>query len=348
MNILLLVKNFDLGGTEVHVRELANQLSSFGHEVHIVSNRGRQIQLLNDRVRHHVLPFSEIKSPLRIYQLCKLVHRHKINIIHAHQRIAITHAAVVGKITDTPSIATVHGRLIYDIRSKLVRHLLSHIIAVAPNRLSSLSESSALLDKSSVVYNAVQQSASGSGVHRKRIISYVSRIDRKHAKVLKLLMTEAMPAISERCDNTELHIIGDGSNVEDLIQVRDTLPSKVKNRVVFHGYHANPQEVLSQSILCIGVGRVAIEALCVNTPVISANADHCGGLITLANYEEFKESNFVARKCSNYSSNLLTEQIIGFLKASPEPPLELYEKAKRDFSYANMTLLLEKTYQRLL
>lgn len=347
MNILLLVKNFDLGGTEVHVRELANQLHSLGHQIHIVSNTGRQVELLTEGITHHAWPFSEYKTPLRIYQLSKLIRKHKIDIIHGHQRMPITHAAILGKLTNTPSIATIHGRLSHDIRSKFIRNKLDHIIAVAPNRLSTLADDSPIRAKSSVIYNAVQQGTLIPANDREPIISYVGRMDRKHTSVVRNLITESMPQIIEHIQEVELHVIGDGPHLQSLIQLYDEIPSgKTKPKVTFHGYHPNPQEILAKSILNLGVGRVAIEALSVNTPVISVNAEHCGGIINSTNYEELKQTNFVARTFDKYSSALLTTQLTEFIQNPPPINPALHDQVRNEFSYKTMASHMEKLYQQ--
>ncbi len=347
MNILLLVKNFDLGGTEVHVRELANQLFSLGHQIHIVSNTGRQVKLLTKGITHHPWPFSEHKTPLRIYQLSRLIRKHQINIIHAHQRIAITHAAILGKLTNTTAIATVHGRLSHDIRSKFIRKMLDHIIAVAPNRLSSLSKNSPILAKSSVIYNAVQPNSPSPASNRKPIISYVGRMDRKHTSVIRDLITESMPQVIGQFPETELHVVGDGPYLKRLIHLYDEIPSgKTKPKVIFHGYHPTPSEILAKSILNLGVGRVAIEALTVNTPVISVNSEHCGGLITLSNYQKLKQTNFVARAFEKYSSKTLTQQLVEFMQNTPPLNLTLHDQVRNEFSFKTMTSHMVELYQK--
>jgi len=346
MNILMLVKNFDLGGTEVHVRELTNQLYNLGHKIHVVSNTGRQVNALNKGIIHHNLKFSEFKTPFRIYQLSKLIRKYEIDIIHGHQRIPITYAALLGKLTRIPSIATVHGRLNHDIRSKFIRNMLNHIIAVAPNRLHSLAPDSTILAKSSVIYNAVKQGKLGSKTNRKPIISYVARMDRKHTNVVKNLINETLPVLSQLSLNNELHVVGDGPHLQSLIQQYEALPPDNKPNVIFHGYHPNPQDIISRSILNLGVGRVAIEALSVNTPVISVNAEYCGGLINSDNYQDLKENNFVARTFDSYSSKLLTNQVIEFMQNKQATDMTIFERVRHEFSYSTMTNQIEKLYQQ--
>jgi len=40
LNILLITKNFTMGGAEVHVCELANELTNRGHNVYLVAKQG--------------------------------------------------------------------------------------------------------------------------------------------------------------------------------------------------------------------------------------------------------------------------------------------------------------------
>ena len=55
LNILLITKNFTMGGAEVHVCELANELTSRGHNVYLVANQGLQSQFLSSKVKFSLL-----------------------------------------------------------------------------------------------------------------------------------------------------------------------------------------------------------------------------------------------------------------------------------------------------
>ncbi|MDD4639183.1 MAG: glycosyltransferase, partial [Bacteroidales bacterium] len=116
MRILLLVKNFDYGGAENHVRDLANELVRSGHQVWLMSGKGRQSGKLDKRVTQLDGRFYEWNFILLLIKLFLLVRRESIEVIHAHQRLPILMAALTGNLCNVPTVATVHGDSRHDLR----------------------------------------------------------------------------------------------------------------------------------------------------------------------------------------------------------------------------------------
>ena len=349
MNILLLTKNFDLGGAEVHVRELANELIGEGNTVHLASHRGRQTRQLDTRIRHHPLNFSEAQFPANFLKLSKLIKEQDIDLVHGHQRMPITLAAILGKRHRIPSIATVHGKIRLDIRSTLVRKLLSHVIVVSPLQLSFLDPDSSLRRKSSIIYNSTPPNSLNREITRDQAITYVSRIDRKHYRVLKDLVEKIYPEIRNQYPSVKLNIIGDGPCAHDLKElIETTTDDHIRNGITLHGYQEDPKSILAKSMLTLGVGRCAIESLSVNTPVISVNALWCGGLISMSNYQQLKGTNFVARSSHPYSWRILTGQILEFL-ARKDSCLNtnegIHQHVLKDFSSRKMMKEIIELYE---
>lgn len=342
MKILLIVKNFDVGGTEVNVCQLANGLSARGHKVHVASKNGRQVELLDAGVIHHEFNFSELRFVLNAFKLCRLVKEHEIMIVHGNQRMAISLAAIVANRSNVPSVGTVHGKFKQDIRSGFIRKLLDQIIVVAPNRINGVKGGACLKSKTKVIYNSIPlpdiKSCDRNG-EKMRLVC-VSRIDRKHGSFLEQLITEVMPTILNEFEQVELQILGDGSHfgyLSDLLAGLDD--ERLQGSVTLMGYQSDPIEIMRDAGLVFGVGRVAIEALMVNTPVISANSLFCGGLVTMDNYESMKYDNFVSRNAEAFTGEVLISHLSHFLEISEEVQsdhFELCERARADFSSSKM------------
>jgi len=349
MNILLIVKNFDLGGTELHVQQLANELNKLGHKVHIMSRQGRQLEKLNENISHTPIKFSFLNIFLNISKIKKYIKSNKIQVIHGHQRQPISLAARVAKKSSIPSIATIHGQIKYDIRSNLVRKLLTHIIVVADNRISHYPPQAKILKKITTIYNGLPFPAINKTSLKKVTITYVSRIDRKHAQVLQDLITYIWPRIIHTYPDTHLNIIGAGDylhHIEDTLEKNPTL----KSNIHILGYKNNIQEHLVKSSLTLGVGRVAIESLSVNTPVISVNSMFYGGIVSKSNYLDMRKNNFVARHAAKYSKQHLTDGIHQFLanqRPIQENTSQLRLLAEQDFELNKSVKKIIQIYQSM-
>ena len=59
MNILIVVKRFDYGGSQNHACDLANSLSERNHNVYLVGTRGRQEERLSPKVNYRRLNFDK-------------------------------------------------------------------------------------------------------------------------------------------------------------------------------------------------------------------------------------------------------------------------------------------------
>lgn len=353
MKILLIIKNFDFGGTEVNVCQLANALCSRGHEVHIASNRGRQIQKLNDEVIHHVFKFTELRFIPNYLRLLGLVKKHRIVLVHGHQRMAISLSALLLKRSGIPAVGTVHGQFIRDVRSKFIRKLLSQIIIVAPNRLNGVNVDTKTRKKIKVIYNSIpmpHREVTKKPGNRIKFMC-VSRIDSRHGSFLEKLICEVMPVILKTHDNIDLEVVGDGSYLGRITERLAESSEELQNCVTLAGYQSNPVEMMREASVVLGVGRVAIEALSVNTPVISVNALFCGGLITAGNYEIMKSNNFVARHAEKFSVQTLISCLTDFIENKQEVQeehLELSDCARVDFSSEKMLDEITALYENLM
>ena len=131
MRILLIIKYFNFGGSENHVCELANALATNGHRVWLFSRAGRQLDRLEPSVRHQRLNLSDIFLPVQIIRLVNVVRQHDIQMIHAHQRLAIKICSLLGKLTGVPVVATVHGKSRHDLGGSFCRKNLTRVIFVS-------------------------------------------------------------------------------------------------------------------------------------------------------------------------------------------------------------------------
>ncbi len=312
MNILQLITRYDYGGAESHLTDLSNTLVSKGHKVWVVAPEGRQRQLLGGDVVFTELDLNPFLLPIQVFRLVKLIKKHKIDIIHAHQRLAIYTAAWLSRLTAVPMVATVHGRTRYDLRTAFVRKSAKKLFFVSERVLEVSSAFEQINEKSVVVPNGVVITEP-SGTRNPFSILYISRIDNKHAALLLMLIEQVIPALIELYPEISLHIVGEGKGLAMLRRRVEQFHQKHQRIFVFlHGYQDRMLPFLQSSSLLIGSGRAALMALASACPVLSVNNMRCGQLVSVANYDALKKNNFLDINSSPPTADGLREKLNDF------------------------------------
>jgi len=292
LRVLQVITRFDFGGAENYVRELSNELSEQGIEVYIFSKQGRQNNLLNPKIHFFNAVLSSKFILFKAINIVLLVKKRKIEVIHAHQRLPIISASIASLITGKPLVVTVHGRVRYDLRSRISRKVPSCFIFVSNKVLTVSKYFKQIETKSVVIPNGIPNSTK-KYKHIPYQIGYISRLDTKHAKVIYQLIT-IFPKLSHEFKGISLSIIGDGEEIDNIKWIANNTNKYLGyDAIQVHGYIENLQSIENVPELILGVGRVAIESAIKGCSVISINSKRMGHLVTLENYEFYKENNFV-------------------------------------------------------
>jgi len=115
MRILQVASHLEIGGIPRHVVTLAQGLARRGHAVAVASGGGvLAAELRAARVAHRQVPL-HVKSELHpalavaVARLLGIVRRERIDLLHAHTRVAQVAATFVSRLTSVPYVATCHG-----------------------------------------------------------------------------------------------------------------------------------------------------------------------------------------------------------------------------------------------
>mgnify|MGYP000527779592 CR=1 FL=1 len=347
MRILQLVTRFDFGGAENHVRELCNELVANNHQVILVSRNGRQKELLDNRVIF--IPIPSLVSNFILAQAILIVYlnvRHKIDVIHAHQRLPIITACLAGFISRVPVVATVHGRVRHDLRSVIARKFASKIIFVSNQVLTISRHFESIKHKSVVIPNGIPIPQKFPKIES-FTIGYFSRIDERHFEVIKNLVL-AVEKFTNDYPNIKLLLIGDGKEVEKLkLMIHDSNLRLNDNVIQYRGFVENLEDWSSFPELVFGVGRVAIEALARGANVLSVNYKRMGEIISLSNYGQYALNNFVNISGIPPTSEKMYSQLKLYYQKRNEyraetPALAL--KIENDFSISKTTQSIVEVY----
>jgi glycosyltransferase involved in cell wall biosynthesis len=293
MRILHLVKKFNFGGAENHVRDLANVMVEMGNEVFIVARSGKQNELLDPRVKFISLLMMDFLILFQIPYIIYIIRKHKIALLHAHQRLPVLMAAIAGKITGIPIVVTVHGKTQYDLRAPFTREMPDRFIYVRQSTFEESSSHGVPVNKSVFIQNGVSLIETSLARNHNSVF-YVSRIDKRHASVISLIIRKVVSKVSLDYPAMTFQIVGDGSSLDNLRREAEQLNKKLEREaVIIHGYVADVKEIIRDAGLVLGVGRVAIEALACGVPVLSVNYKCLGGMVSQKNYPYLRINNFV-------------------------------------------------------
>ncbi len=113
MNILQLIPELSVGGTERGTVELARGLVARGHKSFVISGGGELVKLLDEYgSRHDTLPVGA-KNPWTVFRMVKHVSRvireENIDIVHARSRVPGLIAFLACRRTGRPFVTTCHG-----------------------------------------------------------------------------------------------------------------------------------------------------------------------------------------------------------------------------------------------
>jgi glycosyltransferase involved in cell wall biosynthesis len=294
MRILHLVRVFAFGGAENHVRDLANVLDELGHEVFIMAGRGKQNSLLNRGVKFINMRMKDILAPLQIIFVASFVRKNKIEVIHAHQRLPVFIGCIAAKIAGIPVVVTVHGQTQYDVRSPLIRRWINKFIFVRQSSFDEAGGYGIPPGKSMLIQNGVRMMTSGQA-RDLNSLCYISRIDKRHSKVISMIMSRSLISLYKVNPDLKFNIVGDGDHLDHVRREAELINRQLGSDVVIiNGYMQDVTGIIKKSGLVLGVGRVAIETLACGVPLLSVNQKYFGGLVSRENYPFFSKNNFVA------------------------------------------------------
>jgi glycosyltransferase involved in cell wall biosynthesis len=181
---------------------------------------------------------------------------------------------------------------------------------------------------------------------------YISRLDHRHAQLIKFILSEVWPEVVKRNPDALFHLIGDGSGLR---QIQDFHQSKrfspYRETVKFKGYCRQVPINYPNADLVLGVGRVAIESMIYGIPVLSVKYNHLGKIIIRENFRELMFSNFVDLKAEAPSKKEMVDALFDFIDRkeyySNEARL-LQHAAIQEFNQVEIVKRIVGVYQQTL
>lgn len=364
MKILHILSANILAGSVFYAISLAERHLAEGHEVFLLSDSAK----LPTHVPSVPLPINDRSYKQRFKSISfikKFIKQHDIQVVHAHSRASswLSYFAVRG--TKIPLISTIHGRQhihksvqLFDIYGDRViaicENLKTHLINEVRMKAEKITLLANSFDFDSIdvimkqLYDLETNSFKGTDAQKgKIIISFIGRMNGGKGEILSQLLEKVFPTLLEKNNNLIINLIG--GQLEELPhygqQCFHALNQTFAHRIKAVGFVKDVTTWIKNTTLVIGAGRVAIEALYLNIPVLAIGEATCHGIVNQANMMECLASNFgdilPTKAAHKHDYQWIAKQLAQFLLPdhSPQPITGKQIRERFDIEYIANELL---------
>lgn len=299
LRILHVLSSNFFAGSVAYALQLAEKQRALGHDVFMVTDQAG----LSDTVTCLQLPVANRSLLQRIKNirfLRALIRKQDISVVHAHSRAAswIAHYAVRG--TRVPLVSTIHGRQVKHSSLKSNDIYGEKVIAICPQLIEHL-DHELRMDRQKLLFlpNPLDLAALKQ-IHRTRardgrvIISVVGRLNGPKGIHIADLVTQVFPVLLQRHPAVSIQIVGGEwdsfppAGKEAFADLHHTFGERIR----YLGFTKQVMELMADSDVVIGAGRVAMEALALGCTVFAMGEACCHGLVTATNLAEAIATNF--------------------------------------------------------
>ena len=312
MKILMVTMAMNIGGAETHILELCRELNRRGHDITLASFGGVYADELTALgVKHVRLPL-HTKNPAAVMTayngLERLIRDGGFDLVHAHARIP---AFICGLLCDRMKfrfVTTAHLNFSMNALWRKISRWGERVMAVSDDIADYLvAEYGYPREKIYLTINGIDTvkfspeipfdsllAAYGLKKEHRRIV-YISRLDADRADPAYRLI-EIAPEIAEAFPDTDILVVGGGTEFETLWEMADKVNKNAgRNLVTMTGAVSNINEYAAAADVFIGVSRSALEAMSAAKPVIVAGGQGAIGIFDETKITPAVDTNFCCR-----------------------------------------------------
>ena len=304
MNILHILSSTFFAGSVAYALALTEKQLAENHQVILISdteNLGNNLSEnnLKDSLKaiSYGLPVSKrdhIQRFKNVRFIRKIIKKHQIDIIHAHSRAAswLSYFATLDK--KIPLISTIHGRQHLHASTSLFDIYGDKIIAICPNLKQHLiKEVKMKPEKITVLPNGFDfahldkilvennQKDNQDNQQKNIKIAFIGRFNGIKGDIFATILADIFPEILGKYPTIIIQLIGGelelfnekgNKAITDLLQ-------KYPNAIEKVGFTADVPAYIREAQLVIGAGRVAIETLYLEKPILAVGEACYVGII---------------------------------------------------------------------
>ena len=341
MNILMALSQLEVTGAEVYGTVLSDELIRRGNKVYIVSDTLTK----PTNAQYEKIEFNKRKFINRVSQvrkLLKIIKEKDIQVVHAHSRASSWSCAIACRIAKIPLVTTIHGRQPVHLSRKIVKAFGDYSLSVCENiRDHVVNDLKVKPENITVLRNMIntkeyQKQSVSQATKNEKIISIIGRLSGPKGDVTYNLLD-----ILHRRKDFKIQVIG-GKDIPQRFK-------KFTGNVEFLGYVNNVSERIRESSIVIGAGRVAVEAILCEVPVLAIGEAESVGIVTKDRLNTALKSNFGDISLNHTPlfrwTDVIPEIDKGFNMNKDELSL-LREKVIEEFSIENIVHKIEDVYQQ--
>lgn len=357
LRILLAIMQFDIGGAETHVLELAKELSKRGLYVVVTSTGGAYVKELEKfNIKHYKVPLNS-KNPFTVAKAYKKLQRiiedEKIDIVHSHARIPSFILGMLHKKMKFPFVTSAHGVFTTKYGLKYITDWGQATVAVSEDIKKYLIDNyNYPEDRIVVTINGIDLKVFSKNTDKSAaykefglsekdfIICFVSRLDTDCTMAARQII-KSMPKLLEQIPNLKFLIVGGGSDYENIKKLADEMNEKCGRCIILAGGRTDMAKVIAPADLFVGVSRAALEAMAAQKPVILAGNQGYIGIFDKDTKQESFATNFCGRGCGVIDDENLYNDILKYYRMSDDEKEELgkygREVIEKQYSVEKMT-----------
>ena len=299
LRILHVLSSNFFAGSVAYALQLAEKQSALGHDVFMVTDQSG----LSDKITCLPLPVADrslLQRVRNIRFLRKVIRERNISVVHAHSRAAswIAHYALRG--TRVPLVSTIHGRQVKHSALKSNDIYGEKVIAICPQLTEHLADE-LHMDRQKLVIlpnpldlGALQQIRRTRQNDGNVVISIVGRFNGPKGAHISDLVAHVFPDLLQHYPAVSVQLVG--GEWDSFPQAgKDAfahLQARFGERIRYLGFTKQVMELMVNSDVVVGAGRVAMEALALGTAVFALGEACCHGFVTKANLGDAIGTNF--------------------------------------------------------
>jgi glycosyltransferase involved in cell wall biosynthesis len=298
MNLLFVLSQKELTGAETYAASLIEGLKDRGHKVALVSDT------LTIPIEASYYPVdignrkSIIKRIKHIGVLSKIIKQEKIDLLHAHSRASSWVAYFASQIADIPLITTAHCIYPVHLSSRLFSCFGKKVIAVCGAVRDHLIRDFGVNSKEIfLIPNGIDTDrfrSQGQGTRGQEIlVSWIGRFSGPRGRLIEVMVEKVVSVVKKAVPNLIFLIVAGGNRPLSLEKKVSAINAEFSCEVIrFAGFRSDIPNICASSNLVIGAGRVALEAMACDRPVIALGENSCLGLIMPQNLDLGIYTNF--------------------------------------------------------
>ncbi len=285
MNILMTLSQLEVTGAEVFAVSIADELISRGHKVFIISDTLTK----KTQAKYISAPISKRTFLYRIKNvlfLRKFIRENNIHIVNAHSRASAWVSSLACKLSKIPLIVFIHGRQATFLSRKIFHAYGNYTLPICEKLEEQLKDVFKVDSNKMEVFrncfdlDIIKPSKENS---KQKTVSLITRLSGPKGDLAYKLLEYISTRLNEFKD-VKFQVVG-GQTIPGKFQ-------KFTSLFEFRGFVENLENVINESSVVIGSGRIAIETILLNKPLIAVGEACTIGLVNKDNVEFVLETNF--------------------------------------------------------